>query len=364
MRRAHMDCGWLVAGANGPVKGPTEDRQFIGLALGYDFCAEHESDARWVTEAFGVRQPEYPMGVEDRLMTQVPERLQFVRYDYQPRDRRRKPTPAAALRYATWGELLARETAAERLAHEASFWNDVRDKDHRPEQDDLVTAWTDRSGFVVNVRGEGNIAMLEALYQAMLERKVAIAPGSAVGFMRQPLSFILIERMSEEQKARVLAQDQDYKALSEAAKATGIEERLAAAGRKWYALGPGWSNGPGSPVRFFLNPREQHRYSHGWFSVEDLDAWIRDEGPVLGGQTEKQFNGLMPDAAIRLQRALQDRHPGWTQWQHEHYLPMNGPDSPAVRVFLANGEGARKTLELTFDEARALAESVVEPPAA
>ena len=34
-------------------------------------------------------------------------------------------------------------------------------------------------------------------------------------------------------------------------------------------------------LRFFLNPREQNRYNHGWFSLEELKAWAGDTGPII-----------------------------------------------------------------------------------
>lgn len=357
MRNALMDFGWFIDGLAELTRDAQPDAKLIGLALGYDFCAEHEARAKW-TDAFGVKPPTYPMGAEDRLMTQVPERLQFVRYDHRARDRRRKRAiPAAALKYDTWGDLLTPENAAQVLAHDAPFWTDVQEKYHRPDKDDMVISWAAHDGFVIHVRGEHNVALLAELHEAMLAKKVAIASGSSMGFLRTPMSFIIVECMSEEQKARVLARDQDHKALTEAALATGIEARLKAAGRGWYALSPAWSEGPGSPVRFFLNPQNQREHLHGWFSVEDLDAWIRGEGPVMGKGTHDAFKDVIVDAAIRLDEALQRQHEGWFVKQHD-YLPTRSPDDIAVRVHLSNPQGERRTVELTFDEARALALSV------
>ena len=71
--------------------------------------------------------------------------------------------------------------------------------------------------------------------------------------------------------------------------ATGIEEVLKAAGKKWYALSPGWRDKRKQHVDFFLNPCEQERYDFGWFTVEELRQWARDEGPVLLDKTLRDF---------------------------------------------------------------------------
>ena len=34
-------------------------------------------------------------------------------------------------------------------------------------------------------------------------------------------------------------------------------------------------------IRFWLNPADQVRYQAGWYTIDELLLWSRDQGPVL-----------------------------------------------------------------------------------
>jgi hypothetical protein len=57
--------------------------------------------------------------------------------------------------------------------------------------------------------------------------------------------------------------------------ALDIEHRLRAAGRDWFALKECPSG------QWFLNPYQQDKYNYGRFTLEDLEAWIEDKGPIV-----------------------------------------------------------------------------------
>ena len=39
-----------------------------------------------------------------------------------------------------------------------------------------------------------------------------------------------------------------------------------------------WMDGE---IRFWLNPTDQENYRSGWFSIDDLIAWLRESGPIV-----------------------------------------------------------------------------------
>ena len=58
-----------------------------------------------------------------------------------------------------------------------------------------------------------------------------------------------------------------------------IEQRLRHAGRDWFQLreeGDAW----------LLNPVQQDRYNHGWFTLADLEEWVHDRGPIVKGDAK------------------------------------------------------------------------------
>ena len=58
---------------------------------------------------------------------------------------------------------------------------------------------------------------------------------------------------------------------------------LADHGHRWHTLERWqWMDGE---VRFWLNPVDQQRFAVGWFSIDDLIAWLNDTGPILRDTT-------------------------------------------------------------------------------
>jgi len=34
-------------------------------------------------------------------------------------------------------------------------------------------------------------------------------------------------------------------------------------------------------IRFWLNPMDTTRFTIGWFTIDDLIAWLHDSGPIM-----------------------------------------------------------------------------------
>lgn len=39
-------------------------------------------------------------------------------------------------------------------------------------------------------------------------------------------------------------------------------------------------------VRFWVNPIDQNSYVTGWFALDDLIAWLTDDGPIVRSRTQ------------------------------------------------------------------------------
>lgn len=285
MRQASHDVGWLESEPDNTPKdqAPT----VFGFALGYDFCAQHEWGIPFLREALGLPEKEVPVGIEDRTITKA-ENLGFLTYQHRSRDKRVKKTMPAALLYCSDRlrfQSEAESSTPDEIAHRlgASFSADfAKDlKWYKPARDDIVSAWASQSGFAIHVRGEENVKRLTDLHEAFLAHSVSIAGAATMGFSRNALSLVMNNRLPPETFKSVREADEAHVRLLAAVQQSGIEDRLKAAGRNYYGLMPRWADGEGSQLLFFLNPREQKLYSHGWFSVEELDQWIAGTGPVF-----------------------------------------------------------------------------------
>lgn len=284
MRRAYQDAGWLV---------DQSTNQCFGFSLGFDFCGEHEFGARYIKSALGITQKDIPVGVEDRTATQVPGNLAFVTYDHRSRDKRYKKTMPAAMLLCT-SECRSLDSYADATELAKALWvsfdvDFATDKKwYEPQRHDIVSTWSANNGFALHVRGEENVQRLQELHDAMQRCAVSVADASIMGFKRKALSLVMNERLADEVKAEVRAQDEAFLRLHQTAEATGIEQTLEAAGKKWYALSPTWRDQEGSELLFFLNPCEQKAYAHGWFTLDELKQWADNRGPVVDNNAIEQ----------------------------------------------------------------------------
>lgn len=270
MRKSVFDVQWLKA----------EDGTLQGLCLGYDRCAEHEWGVSALEAYLGVPQPEFRVGPTDRVIHN-PGNLRLIKYSRKPSDKRRKAYPAMLLvceRPRLW-QGLTPDNYPGVLYPEVNFNNvDPGSDAHRPRYD-LDTAWGTDS-FAVHARGSENISNLQEVYDAAQRGDLALAaPGSR--WLSHGLSLVIVSRLTPQEVARITENDESYRELQLAARASGIESTLKAAGKKWFALSPSWEGAQKSALKFFLNPQDQKTNASGWFTVEELQQWAQDAGPVV-----------------------------------------------------------------------------------
>lgn len=266
MRRATHDTGWLF----------NPDGQLAGITLGWDFVGEHECNTERIIRAFGVDVPEYPIGLDARRITRLPEGMAIHEYAWKGRDKRRKGTPAAVL-------LSSRPWHADRPLLDQIKDNELmfRDESTGTDQSDVVCSWAYEE-FGVHVRGAGQIARLKELVQAFNNHDICLAPSSGGGFIdRKGVSFVIRSRVDTETLRVIEERDRAALRLEEAVLATGIRKTLEAAGCKYFALGPKWIDATAEQgLEFFLNPYDQKRMNFGWFTVAELEQWAKGTGPV------------------------------------------------------------------------------------
>lgn len=290
MRRATHDVQWIK----------DENGQLLGLSLGYDFCAEHEFGVKRMKQDLGISGGE---GIEGRTMTQQPRLASYFEYERtrkKKRGTRKAPPkdPAAVFIVGGYcGDHSAERTMAERISYVCrdglDFYAEEHDNWYDPNRDQLAVAW-DENGFAIHVRGKENIENLTQLREHMANMDMALADPSGMGWVdRAGLALVIASRVDPKARAEILAQDRAHKKLMDAAEATGIEEELKAAGKRYYALSPAWKDSSETELTFYLNPSEQQKYNYGWYNLEQLRQWARDEGPILK-QEETQIRKPKP----------------------------------------------------------------------
>lgn len=90
-----------------------------------------------------------------------------------------------------------------------------------------------------------------------------------------------LERLRDECNRRILSMRQT-KGLALVDLLRLLEEvkvSLGDQGKEWFSL-ERWQWMDGN-VRFWVNPKDQDLYRTGWFSIDDLIAWVQNAGPIM-----------------------------------------------------------------------------------
>ena len=285
MRQAFNGKGWIHDSAG----------QFMGIALGFDFCAEHERGAKDLMRALEVdssqlgfdaivahRAPPVVRWEERRVRKPAKSNHQSYKKEVDPDKLHEAVLYIAAHAYARSQDQDLFELATQQLGK----LNDMRWHAYNPDRDDLDVAWSE-SEAIIRVRGRENIALLSQVREAIQNVDLVFNAPAAAGFTRRDggLALGIASRFDEAYRAQMLQDDLAARRLAAAAQACGLEERLRAAGKTYYALSPAWlDEATEQGLKFFLNPanlRGQPPANFGWFTLGELEAWSRNEGIVL-----------------------------------------------------------------------------------
>jgi hypothetical protein len=283
---------------------------FIGVDLGRDFTTEHECGIGPLKALFGgystrkdphngfhlsdfeswkatrderrarflglgrffADPPPPPTGLARRKITRVPEAPVFMATWFVPLLQSEK----------TYGLAAYRNSDSLRVLH--------RFAEKYPDRD-LVTAWSDES-FVVIGRSDATRERLTDLASAIVNLNVVIGSvnsrydrdaaiktsGGLCLLIADRVPSIIVEdwRRGDEESFN------SERLLDE----TGIKDFLAQHDKRFYALTRYHASDDGV-WRAWLNPCEQHLYDAGWYTIDELRAWAKDEGPVVKGVLSK-----------------------------------------------------------------------------
>ena len=249
-----------------------------GVALGFDFAAEHEGGIAQLRGKFGIDAS--LIGVGARTITRLPAKFGY------------HEAPAVSL--------IGIDNNWEDHANDSRYTQFMRQRCTEGEslaRIPVCGTWSNIGFLAAILRNKTDFP--QELYQAFLRHDIVIWQVGRRGPFDGSGLCIGIRSLLPESVARLWwTGDVNRICLQGAADQTGIAERLRTAGRGWFALSPKWSQELVSiyrgqvktryPVVFYLNPHEQHRYNSGWFTVEELDQWAEGTGPVMKVAPELQ----------------------------------------------------------------------------
>lgn len=252
---------------------------FCGISLGADFVAEHEHGIESMERLLGAKQNEDKFGLERRRCSpKHPERI-ILKQE---------------------GDVLNLLVGCDWLAKE-TIGGDRRSEWMFHDKETLMTAWND-SYCIIRVKGEDNFKKLKEIYENLIAGNVAVWLGGGGVFKNASLCFAIIKKVPKDMAKTMADSDIDTNKLEEAGKKTGIRKRIERSNEIWkqmqevennqacydapphcfLSLRPKWKNGQKTkyPVVFWLSPYNQDLYESGVYTVEELDLWLQNKGPV------------------------------------------------------------------------------------
>lgn len=250
----------------------------IGFNLGADYCAEHEWGLSDLKSMFGCNDEK--MGIEKRTITKIPKTMKF-----RISNKKNQPDILAIVGEHNW------EGFADDPEKKWGYWGELEDYRWKGKTDpptDFTGAWSGRDFGVAAYSAKAKTALAK-LVAAFDNRDVAFWIGGTGDnpFARGGLCLVTVSLLPDNYRQIMLESDVDAYNLKKAAEATGIKELLEKAGKRSFALSPKWAkdirgkSNTKYEVVFWLNPMEQHIHNHGWFTVEQLELWAQNKGPVM-----------------------------------------------------------------------------------
>lgn len=254
----------------------TDGDTFIGINLGADFTAEHEWGIKELKGKLGIDGSK--MGIERRTVTHITE-----------------PDLSINLK-GKYGILLYDNNVSyyhdkpEIMTDMVKRW--LPTYKHRDGQEAVTGSW-DEGSFGIRVTGAENKERLKELHKALFNKDAVVMLGKFGNnpFENSGLMILIKSRLPKEFSDRLMEADTDAKKLADADKATGIKKKLEKAGKRWMALSPRWISDQSKskhPVMYWLNPFDQRNNQYGWYTVEDLELWAQDKGPIIENSDAKK----------------------------------------------------------------------------
>jgi len=289
MRRASDNYGLIII-----------DNKFVGISLGYDYCAEHE----WGISGLKIlcKIPETSpknMGVKSRTITTCPplvfkeETNKKIKYaylytghTYNTQEENEKYMPRDLADY--------KDTFKWRM----KWAKEHPDSNHIKKNDEsIITAWDD-SSFGVVVMGDKEVEYLKELHKAFQNKNVTIATlnlRTQNPFTGTSLCLLITDRIPQEALDDMYNADKEYYDREDYEDKIGMKKIIEKYGNKngycgdkyFMACSPKWIDYENAENREKLKKKNNTKYdimywinysdddnNFGWYTVEEIKKWL------------------------------------------------------------------------------------------
>jgi len=239
-----------------------DDGTFIGVSLGADFTSEHEWGIDSIRSKFKIPDG---LGIERRQITVCPQKLLHMTDDEKQ---------ISYIFFSNWWREV--KTVEDVLTGIGEEVVPIQEKSG------IGSAW-DSSSFGIAF-GADTRKYVPELMEAFKDLDVMIGFAGRGGPFSNPGLFLgIVSRLPKDWVQDMYDADFDLKARNDHPDNEKIKKVLKEAGKGFYALSPEWADDDRKDLKWWLNPRDQQEYNHGWYKIKDLELWAKDQGPIPKG---------------------------------------------------------------------------------
>lgn len=297
MRKAFNDYGIIV-----------DDGKFIGIALGYDYCSEHEWGISGIKRVCGIPESSRKcMGIDNRTIRKVPE-IKFSEVNVN-RTTKNLMKGKYAILYVERASMWKSDEVSDddNLPYVFNNWRQDLTWNHKWNQkqdnpknkkDNIITAW-DEDSFGVAVMGEKEVQYLKELKEAIETKNFSIASANfrAVNpFAGTSLCLLIRDRIPQDVLNDMYIGDKSHYDKEDYEKKIGMKKLIEKKGNKngyhglhyFMACSPKWINYEDKEDRekqkkeyntkydimYWINYSDDDN-NCGWYTVEEIKQWLK-----------------------------------------------------------------------------------------
>lgn len=237
------------------------DDTLVGISLGSDFCTEHEIGITSIRNAFDIKKST----VEKKLFGLIQKEKQLFGIDVRTINKN----------VARFFENDTTCLIGYRSGNPA-YLKSLLNTEKITGAFDFIGLWSNEMFVIIST----NKQRMYELWDAFERCDIALFTGSTEAFSNgSGLNIMIPSKMEPAVLNDMLQSDLNAFRLQQTADETGIVTRLQKAKKQYFALSPRW-NAKKDGVKFWLNPNDKNAIA-GHYTVEELDQWINNEGPVI-----------------------------------------------------------------------------------
>jgi hypothetical protein len=247
------------------------DSNNVYVAFGADYCAEHEWGIDGIHSSLDCFDKE--INGPERYLIKNPDNVHIMNLKFS----KNKIFYNKVILYG--GNPLYTKEEEIRIV--------IRDHYHNS-----ITSMWDGKAFCFSVDDDTKEAKnLRLVYDAIKGYNAVLFMGGNGVFSNSGPVIARYSTIPIEIKKKIKDQHIDAIKLKQTSEETGIVERvnkgikgIFGEGAPYFALSPAWLNNNEKnskyKVHYWLNPTNQNKVNYGWFTVEELDEWIKGTGPI------------------------------------------------------------------------------------